>query len=183
MIETEISLRDERQDAQVARDKVAYWIRKSDIQKMLDFGCGLGPDGVCFSVNLGIQVMFADISPSNVKLTSRYAEIWNIPAKSAYIDDSESFDFGEKFDLIYCNGVLHHIPEPKPVVNNLKRFLNASGLFIVMLYTKEHYEARAENLAHYAARSESHPPIPIINPYSDYYDVKKTQRNFLKVAP
>lgn len=175
LIDTEILLRDERQEAQVARSRVAHWIRKNNIQKMLDFGCGLGIDGVYFSTNLGIQVVFTDISPSNVKLTSRYAIIWNISTKSVYIDDSKSFDFGEKFDLIYANGVLHHIPEPKPVVDNLQRFLNANGLFIVMLYTEEHYKVKlAQNLAHYAARSESSAPIPIVNPYSTHYDVAKT---------
>ena len=142
---------------------------------MLDFGSGLGVDGVFFSKNLGTQVVFADISPSNVKLADRYASIWNIPARSVYLDDSTSFDFGEKFDLIYANGVLHHIPEPKPVVDNLKRFLNAGGFFIVMLYTGEHYRAKsAENLAHYAVRSEGPAPIAIINPHSDYYDPNKT---------
>lgn len=174
LIESEIKLRDEREGVEVARSRVKYWIENNNIRKMLDFGCGLGVDGVYFSINLGIQVTFADISLSNVKLTDRYAQIWNIPTKSVYIDDSTSVDFGDKFDLIYAHGVLHHIPEPKPVVDNLQRFLNSNGLFIVMLYTKEHYAGKsAENIHHYAVRSESPAPTAITNPYSCYYDTAK----------
>jgi len=179
LIESEIALRDLREDAEVARSRVKYWIENNNIQKMLDFGCGLGVDGVYFSTNLGIQVTFADISLPNVKLIDRYAQIWNILTKSVYIDDATSFDFGDKFDLIYANGVLHHIPEPKPVVDNLKRFLNSDGLFIVMLYTQEHYVGKsAENIYHYAVRSEAPAPIAITNPYSDYYDTAKAVELF-----
>lgn len=179
LIESEISLRNESQDAEVARRRVAHWIKANNIKKMLDFGCGLGVDGVYFSLNLGIQVVFSDISLSNVRLTGRYAQIWNIPSRSVYLDDPVSFEFEEKFDLIYANGVLHHIPEPKPVVDNLKRSLNSGGLFIAMLYTREHYRAKsAANLAHYAVRSEGPAPIAMVNPYSDYYDLDKAQAIF-----
>ena len=179
LIESQISLRDLREDAEVARSRVKHLIKNNNVQKMMDFGCGLGVDGVYFSINLGIQVTFADISLSNVKLTDRYAQIWNIPTKSVYIDDPTSFDFDDKFELIYANGVLHHVPEPKPVVDNLRRFLNPEGLFIVMLYTKEHYASkRAENVYHYAVRSEAPAPIAITNPYSDYYDTAKAVELF-----
>ena len=49
---------------------------------MLDFGCGMGSDGVYFSKLLGLKVTFADIVPSNVEIVKRYSKIWNIPTKA-----------------------------------------------------------------------------------------------------
>ena len=40
MIESEISLRNEREGAEVARVRVAHWISENNIRKMLDLGCG-----------------------------------------------------------------------------------------------------------------------------------------------
>ena len=145
----------------------------------MDFGCGLGQDGLHFAKALGLEVVFADIVPSNVKLTNRYAVIWRVLTKSVHVDDPKSFDFTQKFGLIFANGVLHHSPEAKEIVQNLKCFLNINGLFIVMLYTKEHYKVvGARSIDEYAMKSESPAPVPTINPYTEYYDVKKAQELF-----
>jgi hypothetical protein len=39
---------------------------------MMDFGCGLGQDGLHFARKLGLRVTFADIVPSNAALTARF---------------------------------------------------------------------------------------------------------------
>jgi len=179
LIETEINQKDQRENGELARNKISHLIEKHNINSMLDFGCGLGMDGVYYAKKFGIEVTFADISLSNVRLTERYAPIWDISANSKYIENSGTVDFGEKFDLIYSSGVLHHIPEPEPVVLNLRRFLKPGGIFVVMLYTEEHYKRKgAENLYHYATRSEAPAPINITNPYSEFYDKAKVEALF-----
>jgi SAM-dependent methyltransferase len=179
LIEREIKIRDVRQGTQVFKDKVAFWAKENHIRTMMDFGCGLGQDGLYFAKTLGVQVVFGDIVPSNVKLTSRFANIWGISTESVLIDDPKTFDVGRKFDLIFSNGVLHHSPEARDIVRNLKRFLTPHGLFIVMLYTRKHYErAGARDIHDYAVKSEASAPIPVSNPYTEYYDLEKAQKLF-----
>jgi SAM-dependent methyltransferase len=179
LIEREIEIRDARQGTQVFKDKVAYWVKQNNIQTMMDFGCGLGQDGLYFAKTLGLHVVFADIVPSNVELTNRFARIWGVSTRSVLVDAPQSFDFGQEFDLIFANGVLHHSPEAKGIVQNLKRFLSPDGIFIVMLYTRRHYKRTgARNMNDYALKSESSAPVPVFNPYTDYYDLEKAQKLF-----
>jgi SAM-dependent methyltransferase len=179
LIERETKNRDARQETKKFKDKVAYWVQQNGIQTMMDFGCGLGQDGLYFAKSLGLGVIFADIVPSNVELTSRFAGIWDVPTESVLVEDPTSFNFGKTFDLIFANGVLHHSPEAKEIVRNLKRFLHSEGIFIVMLYTKKHYErARAKNMDDYALKSEASAPLSLFNPYTEYYDLEKTLKLF-----
>lgn len=177
-IERSIEYRDEMEGAKVYRNRVSNWINRENIRRILDFGCGLGQDGVYFAKTLRVQVTFADIVLSNIKLTERYSQIWGTPTKSIYIDcDPKEFQFPEIYDMIFANGVLHHTPEAKEIVQNLKRFLKPHGLFICMLYSRKHFEATgARTLEEYAMLSEGVAPIP--NPYSDFYDVEKAKKVF-----
>lgn len=158
--------------------KVSYWIKKENVNSVLDFGCGLGIDGVFYSKRLDVKVVFADIVKSNINLVSRYSHILNIPTSGVHIDsDASNFDFSETFDMIYANGVLHHIPNARSLVKNLRRFLKSNGLFIASFYTPARYRATgAKNLRQFAERSEA--PAPIQNPFSDFYDLTKAKRLF-----
>jgi len=43
----------------------------------------------------------------------------------------------EKFDVCFLIGVLHHIPEPIPVLANIRRLLSPDGALIVWVYGRE----------------------------------------------
>lgn len=163
---------------QIVRVKISNWIKRENIKNLLDFGCGLGQDGVYFAKTLDIKVNCADIVLSNIRLVSRYSKIWGIKTNGIYInDDPKEFQFPESYDAIFSNGVLHHTPKAKEIIVNLKRFLKPNGLLMCMLYTKKSFEkTQSKNLQEFAILSES--IAPIINPYSDFYDIKKTKKIF-----
>jgi 2-polyprenyl-3-methyl-5-hydroxy-6-metoxy-1,4-benzoquinol methylase len=48
--------------------------------------------------------------------------------------DLIKFKTKKKFDAIICQGVLHHIPDHKQALANLKNMLTSGGLFIIGLY-------------------------------------------------
>ena len=177
IIEKSIEYRNMKEGAMVYRNKVSSWIKRENIRNILDFGCGLGQDGVYFSKLHGIHVTFADIVPSNIKLTERYSKIWGIPTKAVYIDNPKTFQFPEVYDMIFANGVLHHTPEAKEIAQNLEKFLKPKGFFVCMLYTKKHFKATgAKTIEEYALLSEG--AAPVSNPYSDYYDLEKAEKLF-----
>ena len=175
LIERETRIRDERQQMADSKARITRWLEERRVQSMMDFGCGLGQDGLHFARALGLRVTFADIVPSNAALTARFANIWNVDTRAVEISDNpETFDFTETFDVVYSCGVLHHSPVAKAIVRNLARFLNPNGLFVVMLYTASHFaRTGAATLDEYAVKSEAPAPIEVTNPYSDFYDVPK----------
>jgi len=177
-VERSIQRRTIEQGADAYRNRVSSWIEKENVMNLLDFGCGLGQDGVHFAKTLGIRVTFADIVPANAKLVSRYSKIWGISSEGIYIScDPKEYEFPETYDAIFANGVLHHTPEAREIILNLKRFLKPNGLFICMLYTRKVLErTQARTLDEFAVVSEG--VASVVNPYSDFYDVEKTKGVF-----
>jgi len=178
IVEKSIEERNMKQGAMIYREKIAKWIKQEKIKSMLDFGCGIGQDGVYFAKRCDVEVDFADIVESNVALTKRYGKIWDISANSIFINcEPEEYIFPREYDMILANGVLHHTPKAKEIVQNLKKFLKPNGLFICMLYTPEHFrKTKAKTLEEYAVLSE-HVGL-VLNPYTDYYDLKKAKELF-----
>lgn len=173
-IERSIGQRNKKQDTTAYLNKVSKWILNENVHHVLDFGCGLGQDGVYFSL-LGIQITFADIISSNIEFTKRYPNIWNIPTESLFINtDPKDFVFPEKYDMIFSKGVLHHVPEAKAIVKNLAKYLKKGRLFICMLYTPAHFKATgARSLEEYAILSEG--AAPVLNPHTDYYTKERAE--------
>jgi len=179
-----IEVRNSKERAMAYRTRVLKWIIKRDVVHLLDFGCGIGQDGVYLATKCPhtIKVTFADIVESNVKLVSRYAQIFHIRSNAILIDNPETENFTEAYDMILANGVLHHTPKARQIVLNLKRYLKPNGLFVCMLYTPEHFKSRrARNLREYTFLSEGRLPKSaksIFNPYSDFYDKTKAEKLF-----
>lgn len=106
---------------------------------VLDYGCGIGLEALQYA-KLGNTTLLADISEGNVILAARVlrlfgyepgAEIvlWPGAPFAALSDDS--------LDVIHCNGVLHHIAKPKPVVQQFGHWLKPGGQLRLMLYSDQ----------------------------------------------
>ncbi len=51
--------------------------------------------------------------------------------------DAENLPFADaSFDIVYSNGVLHHVPDMARAFREAKRVLKPDGQFIVILYNK-----------------------------------------------
>jgi|GEM_PF-1977823 len=84
--------------------------------KLLDYGCGIGSDGLRFLAE-GYKVAFADFdNPS-----TRYLR-WRLARRglSAPVYDVERLPEGLSFDLVYSFDVLEHVAEPLPLLQRLE---------------------------------------------------------------
>jgi SAM-dependent methyltransferase len=93
----------------------------------LDYGCGIGDSSVLLRDLLGAeQVVGLDVSErSLVRAQERHAEAnFRFATFSAYTPN-------DSIDLVYCNGVFHHIPiaERDAAVDYIYRSLRPGGLF------------------------------------------------------
>jgi SAM-dependent methyltransferase len=107
---------------------------------LLDYGCGVGLEAFQYA-RAGNRVVVADINADSVALAQRVLAIHEVPAyASALILDPPDLDpawAAGVFDVIVANGVLHHIPDPRPTMELLHRLLSPEGELRLMLYSAE----------------------------------------------
>ena len=72
--------------------------------KILDIGCGEGKDAV-YMAKRGYAVTAFDLTESGIAKTKRLAEKTGVRI-NAYTDDINTFETGERFDIIYSSGTL-----------------------------------------------------------------------------
>lgn len=100
---------------------------------VLDIGCGRGAMSVWLAEQVGNngKVLAIDNSENQIYATIALTEK-NRPAglsfkvHSAYDIDT----LPEKFDLVYCRFILHHVQEPTKVIEKVFQLLPRGGIFV-----------------------------------------------------
>jgi len=109
-------------------------------QDVLEVGGGIGTDLAQFAAH-GARVTDVDLAAGHLRLAEENFQLRGLQGRFIH-RDAESLPFPDgSFDLVYSNGVLHHTPDTRAVVAEIRRVLRPGGRAIVMLY--------AENSLHY----------------------------------
>ncbi len=107
---------------------------------VLEIGGGVGTDLAQFAMH-GARVTDIDLAAGHLALAAENFHARGLDGRFVQ-GDAESLPFPDaSFDLVYSNGVLHHTPNTRTVVAEIRRVLRPGGRAIVMLY--------AENSLHY----------------------------------
>lgn len=107
-------------------------------KRIYEYGCGNGSD-VRSYLKRGNHVTATDIVPHNIETAKKFT------LQAGYTEDQFNFILLEdsyplplddnQFDIATSHGVLHHVIEPKPVIEEIHRILKPDGLFYCMLYS------------------------------------------------
>lgn len=117
---------------------------------VLEYGCGGGSDTMSY-LRRGNTVYYCDIVPRNIEVTRQ--RIMEMPrcefdwtAHPTLLPESHLvLPVQDKIcDVVSSHGVIHHIPEPAPILKEFFRVLRPGGLLYIMLYT-EHLWKRFED--------------------------------------
>lgn len=114
-------------------------------QTVLDFGCGIGDDGIEFA-RKGFDVTISEL-PSK---TFDYA-LYNIERSGYDIKTVVTDELKEQYDVILCFDVLEHVWEPEEMVTYLREHLNPGGLLLAKIaygYSEKHPMHLARNDKH-----------------------------------
>lgn len=99
-------------------------------ERVLEIGCGTGSDLLQFARN-GAEAFGIDITPEHLRLArerlSGQADIREGHATAIPFPDAT-------FDYVYSHGVLHHVDQPKTVVQEVFRVLRSGGRFNFHVY-------------------------------------------------
>jgi len=103
-------------------------LEKSDL--LLDVGCGSGRASLPFARN-GVKVIGLDISEQMVLRAKRKSEKLGIKNHVDYVvGDSENLPFRQNsFDAVLAFGVLHHVPTPQKMLQQMSKVLKNDGLY------------------------------------------------------
>jgi len=112
-------------------DRMPLDFLKNGKKVILDLGCGMGSDIGRFTKS-NTHVIGVDIADSIEAVNQRFkgqenidliqADIYNLPFKEG------------TFDLIYCLGVLHHLPNIKKAFKKMVDLTKRNGAILVYLY-------------------------------------------------
>jgi len=152
---------------------------------VLDFGCGFGIEALQFA-RLGNRVMLADIVPESVSLAARVLRLHGFePAAELALADSYPFvEPPSPVDVLYANGVLHHIPYAKAIVDRASEVLAPGGEIRLMLYSDKAWTVKTgASLPAIDADVATHPMFPAflrgmdpVGFYADWYNREKVER-------
>ena len=101
--------------------------------RVMEGGCGIATDGVNFA-RAGADYTGVDFSPTALELAQRRFELEGRSGQfvRASLTDIPLED--NSFDLVYSNGVIHHLPETEQAVNEFHRVLKPGGQAVVLVY-------------------------------------------------
>ncbi len=93
--------------------------------KVLDLGCGTGNSTPLFS---GADYTGIDLSEVYIKLARK-----KFPAHTFLAGDAGTIDWGEGYDVILINSLLHHLPDNKvfQIADKAARALTDTGIVIL----------------------------------------------------
>lgn len=98
-------------------------------------GCGTNQAAYMAYRNPQCQVTGIDISEPSLDHHRRLQKkhrLQNLQLQRMAVEDSVAL--GQRFDLIVCTGVLHHLSDPATGLQALRQLLNPHGVISVMLY-------------------------------------------------
>jgi len=84
--------------------------------RILDYGCGIGSDGLRLA-NLGYQVSFADFDNPSTRFLR-----WRLERRglSSRVYDIDTDDIPTDFDTVFCFDVIEHVPDPSAFLSRLE---------------------------------------------------------------
>ena len=106
-------------------------------KNVLEVGCGTGQLSIYFSIGTNNNIVGLDPTIESLKLAKNFSDknnITNIKFVNADIFDDVLSD--NYFDLIWCNGVLHHTKDPYGAFEILVKSLKKEGYVLIGLYNK-----------------------------------------------
>jgi glycosyltransferase involved in cell wall biosynthesis/ubiquinone/menaquinone biosynthesis C-methylase UbiE len=105
-------------------------------EDLLEIGGGMGTDLAQFAAH-GARVTDVDLSAGHLTLAKENFFVRGLHGRFVQHDaETLVFDDGS-FDVVYSNGVLHHTPNTRRVVAEIRRVLRPGGLVIVMVYAED----------------------------------------------
>lgn len=145
-------------------------------KRVLEIGCGIGTAAVSFA-RAGAIYTGLDLSEKSLELALQRFRVFGLKGRflSGNAEKLSHMFPGEKFDLIYSFGVIHHTPRPEAVVREARKLMGPKSEFRLMLYAKNSWKAIM--IAAGLDQPEAQAGCPIARTYSER-DIRALLKKF-----
>lgn len=115
--------------------------------RVLEIGIGAATDFIRFARE-GARLIGVDLTRASVDLAKRRLAVEGLTAGLCHAD-AEALPFAShSFDLVYSWGVLHHSPDTRRALSEVRRVLAPGGEARVMLYSRRSWVALGTWIRH-----------------------------------
>ena len=154
-------------------------------QRILDYGCGIGLEGLILAKQNDVHL--ADISDGNLAVAERAfllngyqpAGVHPIQGQAPFLEPAP------EVDIILCLGVLHHIPDPVPVVRAMHGWLREGGELRLMVYSDVAWRIATGSDPIRSTLVQDHTDFArywqhwdAVGGYADWYDRRRIKERF-----
>ena len=102
---------------------------------LLVAGCGTWQAARYALTHPAARVVAIDVSPTSIEHTNALKQKYNLTnLETRQLSIENAGDLDQRFDLIVCTGVLHHLVDPDEGLRALRSLLNSEGAFYFMVY-------------------------------------------------
>jgi SAM-dependent methyltransferase len=110
-------------------------------KSVLEVGCGLGTAAVQFARG-GADYTGVELSETSLNLTKKRFDIYGLRGGFVLCNAEQLGDYVEAhhFDLVYSFGVIHHSPNQRAIVEEIRKVIRDDGEFRCMLYAKNSWK-------------------------------------------
>lgn len=148
-------------------------------KKVLDLGCGTGLVTNLLGIrNKSVEFTGIDFSYNSINFAKNFAEIHHLTNVNFQYENILTYSNQERYDIILCQGVLHHIKDIQQAKENIDLLLNDDGWIILGLYHPAGKVMKKIVTINYKSRLLYHDQEN--NPYETNWTSKKVEREFSK---
>ncbi len=110
-------------------------------KKVLEVGCGIGTDATNFARG-GADYTGADLSQASLDIAAARFNLFGLNGRflSCNAEQLSSHLPQASYDLIYSFGVIHHTPDQRAVVEEIRKLIRPDGQFRFMLYARNSWK-------------------------------------------
>ena len=107
--------------------------------KVLDIGCGEGKDAV-YMAQKGYDVTAFDLTDNGIRKTLALADQRGVKIK-AFVDDINTFDTDEQFDIIYSSGTVQYLFDgnKKEFFDKIDRMTRPEGIVFFNVFVEKSF--------------------------------------------
>lgn len=110
-------------------------------KRVLEVGCGIGTAAVNFA-RAGADYTGVEISKASLELTRQRFDVYGLKGRLILCNAEEVSRHVEIncYDLVYSFGVIHHSPNQRAIVEEIRKVVRDDGQFRCMLYAKNSWK-------------------------------------------